>query len=324
MLQAKKLISLLLSLSLTVSLSFDTSSNYYNKMARSKIILIGDSITQQSCSASLSGFGAHLSDVYQRRADVYNRGFSGYNTDWLLHYMTQTEEGKHDIFTSFDTKCDKEESSFLVTIFMGANDASDAQMNPRHHVPLDRFQQNLHTMVSLSRQNYGDNVRIIMIGAPPVHHQSRLEYQIQRYGKDGATGKLERTLKLSGQYAAAAGQVASKEGLPFLNLWEEMQTSVGVDIDNDHIENDDDKQDLWKKYLSDGLHLSAEGNIFVGKRIVEVIEKSYPEFAVIPDPATGFPGSSASTCGDAIQYVAPWHDEIDYKNAVMAFDARKK
>lgn len=47
-------------------------------MSRPKIILLGDSITQLSF-ASDHGFGAALCDAYQRRADVFNRGYSGYN-----------------------------------------------------------------------------------------------------------------------------------------------------------------------------------------------------------------------------------------------------
>ena len=63
---------------------------------RVKIILLGDSITQGSLSATLSGWGTYLADVYQRRADVYNRGFSGYNTDWFANYL----ETDHPLWTS--------------------------------------------------------------------------------------------------------------------------------------------------------------------------------------------------------------------------------
>ena len=42
---------------------------------RRQIILLGDSITQLSFSQS--GFGCHLSNIYQRRADVLNRGYAG-------------------------------------------------------------------------------------------------------------------------------------------------------------------------------------------------------------------------------------------------------
>ncbi len=273
---------------------------------RSKIVMIGDSITQQSFSAELSGFGAYLADIYQRRADVFNRGFSGYNTDWLLHYLANTEEGKEDVFSLKQVG--------LVTIFMGANDASCEKNNPRHHVPVERFQSNLRSIISLCRQYFGKDVRIIIIGAPPVHHPSRLDYQIQRYGRNGATGVLERTLQLSGEHAAAAGSVAKQENLPFLNLWEEMQNAVP--------RCSDPQEEAWSEFLSDGLHLSAKGNLFVGKKLQTLIETSFPEFAVIPDPKTGFPGSSGSSSGKSIDFVAPWHDQIDHKNTESAFSNR--
>ena len=70
---------------------------------------IGDSITQGSFSTS--GFGAYISNVYARRLDVLNRGFSGYNTRWAKKYASK-------IFPPKTTKAS------LITIFFGANDAS--------------------------------------------------------------------------------------------------------------------------------------------------------------------------------------------------------
>lgn len=48
-------------------------------------LLFGDSITQQSFSAG--GYGQWMSDNYQRRADIINRGYGGYNTEWALRIM---------------------------------------------------------------------------------------------------------------------------------------------------------------------------------------------------------------------------------------------
>ena len=53
---------------------------------RRKILLLGDSITQQSFSLTTSGWGAGLADWYQRSADVMlliEDGFSGYNSRWI-------------------------------------------------------------------------------------------------------------------------------------------------------------------------------------------------------------------------------------------------
>lgn len=41
-------------------------------------VLFGDSITQHSWM--LGGLGQHLSEAYQRRMDIVNRGYGGYNT----------------------------------------------------------------------------------------------------------------------------------------------------------------------------------------------------------------------------------------------------
>ncbi|KAJ7361793.1 isoamyl acetate-hydrolyzing esterase [Desmophyllum pertusum] len=43
-----------------------------------KIVLFGDSITQESFSEG--GWGAAIADHYQRKCDVLNRGCSGYTS----------------------------------------------------------------------------------------------------------------------------------------------------------------------------------------------------------------------------------------------------
>ena len=278
---------------------------------RGKILLLGDSITQLSSSVALSGWGAHLADVYQRRADVYNRGFSGYNTDWFLTYA-QSPQGQDDIW---DIHNNAPDSVKLVTIFFGANDASDAILNPRHHVPLDRFQRNLAEIVTLCRQKLSPNVRIIFISPPPVHHESRLLYQIQRYGAEKATGELERTLELSGLYADAVCSVAKEFQLPCLNLWKEMQVSCSNSVADALNSN----SEPWNQYLSDGLHLSKLGNEFLAQRLIQLIDESYPDIAVQPCSNTGSMANSSSSSGKALIAAGPWHDEIDHLNAPAAF-----
>ena len=299
--------------------TFSHPNSSMKQFTRSKIILLGDSITQQAHSATLSGWATHLADVYQRRADVYNRGFSGYNTDWILQLL-ETEEGQQDIFGLANSRSptasieNEDRKRFitndsnvpLITIFFGANDASDAKLNPRHHVPVERFKLNLKKIIQLSREHFGAKVRIILITPPPVDHKMRLEYQITRYGKDKATGELERTLELSGIYASAVVQVATELKLVYLNLWQEMQ-----DVRSD-----------WDIFLSDGLHLSREGNIFVGKRLEEVIKGSFQDVAVTPCPHTGFFGNSGSEGGEGLGRqggIGPWHDQINHLSSEKAF-----
>ena len=279
---------------------------------RSKIVLLGDSITQMSFSAKLSGWGTHLSDVYQRRCDIYNRGMSGYNTDWYLKYL-ETEEGKYDVFdslTSINGIEDGISDVKLVTLFFGANDASCEKLNARHHVPLPRFQANLKDLVKLCRERFGDKVRIIFITPPPVHHDSRLKFQVERYG-DKASGELERNLDLASQYAKAVEETAKELDYPCLDIFRAMQDAMpGGD-------------EGWSVFLSDGLHLSGKGNIFVGERLKQLIESVYPEIAVTPCPHTAYTGNSSSKGGPLLgstKGVGPWHDEIDHLEVDKSFD----
>ena len=55
------------------------------KSLRPQIVLFGDSITQRGFAAG--GWGARLADHYVRKADIINRGFSGYNSTWAGHAM---------------------------------------------------------------------------------------------------------------------------------------------------------------------------------------------------------------------------------------------
>ncbi|KAL7526233.1 hypothetical protein ACHAXR_001386, partial [Thalassiosira sp. AJA248-18] len=255
----------------------------------------GDSITQLSFSASDCGWGSYVADRYQRRADVLNRGFSGYNSGWFLRFAA-THEGKADLF--------EHEGVILVTIFFGANDASNPVLNERQHVPLETYKSNIRDIVSLARSNFGRDVNIILITPPPVCHEGRLRFQKERY-KERATGKLERTLELSGNYAEGVREVANELGIPSLDLWTKMQFTPSGDERED-----------WREFLSDGLHLSASGNKFVGESLLALIHQLLPGLSVKPCPETGNINSSSPS---EIQRIGPWHDEIDHTQPDKAF-----
>lgn len=252
--------------------------------SRAKILLLGDSLTQ----LSWDGWGGQLAHVYQRRADVVNRGMAGYNTDWFLRYMEKEED---DVFPPHVK---------LVVIFFGANDASDAELNPRHYVPRPQYKDNLKSLINKCRSKYNQDVSIILVSPPPVQHEQRIEYQKQLYG-DKATGKLERTLELSGEYALAAQQLASECNTLFVNLWSDMQ-----------------KDSNWDRFFYDGLHFSKDGNNFVARAILDTISTQIPALAVTPCPITKQYANSASSCPTLTQS-GPFHDEIDYLNPSKAF-----
>jgi lysophospholipase L1-like esterase len=248
---------------------------------RPTILLLGDSLTQ----TAFEGWGAILADVYQRRADVLNRGFSGYNTRFFLR-LGEDALSAHDI-----------ENASLVLIFFGANDAAILEHNDHHHVPLQEFSENLKTLVKRVRVQ---GKHILLITAPPVHHQQRFDYQIKRYG-DKATGVLERTNEVTGQYAAACKQVATDLDLPCLDLHHCMQQ---------------DKD--YGRFFQDGLHFSSQGHERVGQEILNAIALHFPDFSVTPDPITGQFANSGSSC-PGLSSRGPYHDEIDSKDLVKSF-----
>jgi lysophospholipase L1-like esterase len=253
-----------------------------------RILLFGDSITQQSFS--VGGWGARLSDQYQRYADVVNRGFSGYNTRWALELLAGPQLR------------DSEQRTVLVTIFFGANDASLPEHNLRQHVPLDEFKANLRTIVAHFREQC-PSAAILLITPPPVCHEQRIAFQRQRF-PNSPSGVLERTNENAGVYADAVANVAQELGLPCVNLWAELQAAA--------------PGDGWHVYLSDGLHLSVAGNLQVAELVLAQIQASYPFLAVSPDPHTGNLGNSGTTC-TGIPPNGPWHDKIDSNDPAAAF-----
>eukprot|EP00633_Aureoumbra_lagunensis_P009295 CAMPEP_0197320516 /NCGR_PEP_ID=MMETSP0891-20130614/60409_1 /TAXON_ID=44058 ORGANISM="Aureoumbra lagunensis, Strain CCMP1510" /NCGR_SAMPLE_ID=MMETSP0891 /ASSEMBLY_ACC=CAM_ASM_000534 /LENGTH=273 /DNA_ID=CAMNT_0042811965 /DNA_START=172 /DNA_END=993 /DNA_ORIENTATION=+ len=248
---------------------------------RKRIVLLGDSITQMSFSDG--GFGAALADRYQRRLDVLNRGYSGYNSRWLLELV------QNDVFLR-----DEElggEDTMLVTIFLGANDASLAEHNFRQHVPIDEFVKNIQSLIAIVNKHSTGN--IIIITPPPVGEQQRLVYQRTRYG-DQATGILERTNKNAGLYAQALVKIAIQFNLPYIDLWNDMQTQ--------------EPTNFGPVFLSDGLHLSPQGYRFLADRLAHTINAHFPSLAIYPDPHTGHFGTSGSS--SSLLPHAPWHDSI--------------
>eukprot|EP00798_Chlamydomonas_sp_ICE-L_P021410 gene21410-28368_t len=78
---------------------------------RPRFILFGDSLTQLSFDSE-GGWGAGLQHAFFRKVDVLNRGFSGYNTRWILNTLDHVFEGA------------SRDNTLLVTVFLGANDAA--------------------------------------------------------------------------------------------------------------------------------------------------------------------------------------------------------
>lgn len=268
----------------------------------SKILLCGDSLTQ----LAFEGWGSRLAHVYQRRADVVNRGMSGYNTRFYLHMFD-------DVLSEFEEGGRSGSSVALVVLFFGANDAALPDVDAHHYVPVDEYSDNLERMIKAVRERLSSPASrqpptppILLITPPPVHHGQRLEYQKRRYGPK-ATGVLERTLENTGRYAAACAELASSEygkdnGVHCLDLYRMMLQDGGD----------------WSRFFCDGLHFAEPGHDFLAEKLLATIGKRIVRLRVDPDPITGQYCNSSSFCSMSTRNF-PYHDEIDHKNVELAF-----
>lgn len=257
---------------------------------RSKLLLLGDSLTQ----LSFEGWGSDLANMFQRRADVLNRGMSGYNTRWYIRYAED------------NGVWDEAGNIMLVTIFFGANDAALLERDPAKHVPLTEFKTNVETIVDKAKSAYPD-AKILVIAPPPVHREQRLKFQKDRYGEK-ATGIPERTSEHTGKYAAVCREVAETKKVPCLDLFTDMRNAEG----------NSDEDDIGR-FFWDGLHFSKTGQKFVYNALTKAIQKHFPGLEVRPCPITGQFNNSSSVC-DGIANSGPYHDHIKSKEWEKAFD----
>ncbi|MED6210377.1 hypothetical protein PIB30_063535 [Stylosanthes scabra] len=205
---------------------------------RPKIYLLGDSITEESFTEA--GWGASLANHFARILDVVLRGYSGYNTRWVLKVLEK-------LFPEASPQGGGAPVA-AVTVFFGANDATlPDRYSAFQHVPLHEYKQNLHSIVSFFKKRWPKAI-ILLITLPPIDEVARLLYPFA----DNPQGLPERTNEAAGEYAKACTAVAAECGVPVIDLWTKMQQCPD-----------------WKKeYLSDGLHLTKQGNRVVYEEVV--------------------------------------------------------
>jgi lysophospholipase L1-like esterase len=218
---------------------------------RPAVLLFGDSITQFSFGegAVQFGWGSLLASAYQRRADVLNRGFSGYNTQHALELVPR-------VFAP------AENGLLFCTVFFGANDASIA--GEPQHVPLEEYEANLVKIITAIRESIKKSddescenaFPIIMVTPPPVDAEAWKESL-------GLYDYYDRTNEITRKYGEVAKKVAKQLDCATLDTWE----LLGGDTND------------YGKHLSDGLHLNESGERLVFEGLMNLIKTDYPHLA---------------------------------------------
>ncbi|EEQ98074.1 Isoamyl acetate-hydrolyzing esterase, putative [Perkinsus marinus ATCC 50983] len=222
---------------------------------RGRILLLGDSITQQSFSG-LDAWGGLLSDRYQRRADIINRGYSGYNTPMTLEVARHIfKDGSPHLAGG---------PLLLVVIFLGANDSQlpgmvNSSGSESKHVPLDEFSKALEKIVNLAKPFTS---RLVLVTPPPIDGEAMVADGKARFGAS-APDLPNRRLQSTGEYARAVLEVGAAKQIPVLNIFDEMQ-----------------KDAAWRSFLRDGLHFSPLGSRWFYEALIHLINRNYPDIAV--------------------------------------------
>lgn len=250
---------------------------------RPSIVAFGDSITQYGYGIPESdhiGWVSLLSSTYCRRCDVFNRGFSGYNTRNAIDLIPRLFGNfqNNNINASIDNivdinsyKNNNNNQLLFCTVFFGANDATLPGEN--QHVPIDEYGDNIDTIirsirstvnnVNNSNSNLPDEPIIILMTPPPIDEMA--------WAKTRETSISDRTNERARQYGLKMKEIGTKyTNCTVLDTWELLHGHT-----NDRC-----------NYLYDGLHLNQQGNRLLFDGLMNtIISKQYPHLAPLDDDA---------------------------------------
>ena len=230
------------------------------KPLRPRFILFGDSITQQSFR--VGGWGARLANTYERTADLINRGYSGYNTRWIMRLLPR-------IFPAGG------EAPSLVTVCLGANDAvrpppipgtpltddSGRPLAGRQHVPLEEYRANLVEIVACARRCGGGGARVLLITPPPVDEGDWLRHVNAMCGRPvPADAEPDRRAAITAEYARVCVEVGLSTHTPVLDLNSLMTAAEDT-----------------SSMLCDGLHPNEKGGEFIYTALLAALSEHFPE-----------------------------------------------
>ncbi|CAG8441449.1 13513_t:CDS:2, partial [Ambispora gerdemannii] len=245
-----------------------------------QIVLFGDSLTQRSFDANNNGWGALLLNAYARKLDVFNRGYSGYNTRCAKYILPQ-------LLPASSSSSPKIQ---LLIIFFGANDAAIPPSS--QHVPLQEYKQNLEWLVDLVKnpesKYYSPETRVLLVTPPPPDNDAWEEFcRLQ-----GNT--VPRNTSVTKLYADACIEVALRIGVPCADVWSGIMNRVW----EKKVDEDGGVKELkLTDFLCDGLHFGALGNETVFNIVMGSIRKNWPEL----DP-------------EKLPLILPDYSSLDFEN----------
>ena len=209
------------------------------------ILLIGDSLTQQGYSTS-GKWVALLADLFQRKCDIINRGFSGYTTRSIKSFVPSivSEELVR--------------SNVATIIYLGANDSNLKDLNALQHVPLEEYKSNLQKIVNVVCTKGIPLSKILLVPPPPCNEEMWRKTLEQK--TNGVVARSPKNNKHTRLYFDAcleiAGQLNCRKLTNANEYWDSLNSAEN---------------------FCDGLHFSEQGSAkvfeFVSKELMDMTEK---------------------------------------------------
>ncbi len=179
---------------LTILLFILSSFSYLNlneakcpKIKWGKLIVLGDSNSQM-------GFGesewlTNIADLFQRKCDIINRGFGGYNSTTLNIILKQ-------LFSEYES-----DEICGVLILIGTNDSTNKE-NKLQHVSAYQYEKNLESILDFINKIGVSQKKTILI-SPPRKANLAADFLLK-------------------EYVQISKIVANEKGVVFVDLYNEM------------------------------------------------------------------------------------------------------
>jgi lysophospholipase L1-like esterase len=281
------------------------------------VVVLGDGLTESSFSApDGKGFGQGLQRLYTRRADVLNRGFGGFLTEWLADPETMLP-------SLFPPAC--EARAKLAIVFLGVKDsvtekASEAWGRP--YVSPEKFESAVDRIVGAALDSGAR--RVVLITPPPV-----CDVLCSKPGTDVTS--LARNTANSQRYVDALGRVAAGRDTTSPSSSSSSGKKAAAAAASDDVKvrvldifsawPKDFPQDWPAKYLhEDRLHLSSAGHQRLLEDLVALLRKEMPDVA--PTPFAG--GQTPTEREGMLPLFWPHMDDVDMLDPQPAFEAAER
>jgi len=204
---------------------------------RSQFVLFGSSHVQYSY---YQGWGATLSHLYARKADVILRGYAAWNSRRALQVVDE-------IFPENAT-----EHPALVILYFGGNDSTRLHISGNGpHVPKYEYKENMRKIVNHIKK-VSEKTRIIFLSVPPINDE-KLKDDVDEFGNPRRTNEDCRL------YSEVGLELCRELNIKGIDLWSAFQ-----------------KIDDWENVClgDDGIHFSPEGSDIVSREILNLIRNA--------------------------------------------------